>query len=239
MSAASRWSLRVSAMCGCGTRSPMSRCTTRTAGWRRTPSRECRLADFVRRGQVYGNRQSGPRGRAEFGGDRRYGGRYGDGANEFRNVDLRGVKGGARVTAGNAAIRMAVIGGEVYAKTSFAGVAVEDAGGPVTVENGNGSVTVAAKAGAGVQTDRDPDQLRADSRRCARGRGIHGHGKDLLRANSIRAGDDGERRDCGGYDQRKNRGRRVRNAPHQSERQHRYCQEVSEAASPDGNDMLI
>ena len=42
---------------------------------------------------------------------------------------------------------MAGIGGEVYAKTSFAGVAVEDAGGPVTVENANGSVTVAAKAG--------------------------------------------------------------------------------------------
>jgi hypothetical protein len=65
----------------------------------------------------------------------------------FANVDLRAVKGGARVTAGNSGIRMAGIGGEVYAKTSFAGVAVEDVGGPVTVENANGSVTVSAKAG--------------------------------------------------------------------------------------------
>jgi DUF4097 and DUF4098 domain-containing protein YvlB len=64
----------------------------------------------------------------------------------FGAIDLRGVKGGLRVTAGNSAIRLADVGGEVYAKTSFGGVTVDEAGGPITVENGNGSVTVRAKA---------------------------------------------------------------------------------------------
>jgi DUF4097 and DUF4098 domain-containing protein YvlB len=69
----------------------------------------------------------------------------------FANVDLRSVKGGARVTANNSGIRMAGIGGEVYARTSFAGTTVEDAAGPVTVESANGSVTVTAKAAQACQ----------------------------------------------------------------------------------------
>jgi hypothetical protein len=64
----------------------------------------------------------------------------------FGGIELRGVKGGARATAGNANIRLTDIGGEVYAKTSFAGVTVEDAEGPITVDNGSGSVTVRAKS---------------------------------------------------------------------------------------------
>ena len=56
------------------------------------------------------------------------------------------MKGGARVTAGNSSIRLNGIGGEVYAKTSFGGVTVDDPAGPVTVENQNGSVTVNTKA---------------------------------------------------------------------------------------------
>ena len=43
------------------------------------------------------------------------------------------------------------IGGEVYAKTSFGGVAVEDAAGPVTVEDQNGSVTVRGRASKNCQ----------------------------------------------------------------------------------------
>lgn len=65
----------------------------------------------------------------------------------FGAVDLRGVKGYARVTAGNAGIRLNDIGGEVYAKTSFDGVTVESAGGPITVENANGSVSATLKPG--------------------------------------------------------------------------------------------
>ena len=42
------------------------------------------LADFVRCRQVHGNRQGGSRGGAEFGRHRRYGGRDGDGADQFR-----------------------------------------------------------------------------------------------------------------------------------------------------------
>jgi hypothetical protein len=39
----------------------------------------------------------------------------------------------------------------VYAKTTFNGVTVTDAAGPITVENQNGSVTVSARAGQGCQ----------------------------------------------------------------------------------------
>jgi hypothetical protein len=49
----------------------------------------------------------------------------------------------------------------VFARTSFAGVTVSDAAGPVTVENQNGSVTVETRQGArcqpvGVQTSFAP-----------------------------------------------------------------------------------
>jgi hypothetical protein len=46
---------------------------------------------------------------------------------------------------------MTGIGGEAYAKSSFAGITVDDAVGPVTVENANGSVTVAARPGPACQ----------------------------------------------------------------------------------------
>lgn len=60
----------------------------------------------------------------------------------FGNVELRGVKAGARVQSANASVRVSDVTGEVFAATSFGGVTVENAGGPVTVENQNGSVTV-------------------------------------------------------------------------------------------------
>jgi len=60
---------------------------------------------------------------------------------------LREIKGGARVTAGNAAIRLTGIGGEVYARTRFGGIAMEDVGGPITVENANGPVTASPRPG--------------------------------------------------------------------------------------------
>jgi hypothetical protein len=55
------------------------------------------------------------------------------------------------VTSGNSAIRLNGIGGEVYAKTTFSGVTIADAAGPITVENQNGSVTVEAKSGQRCQ----------------------------------------------------------------------------------------
>jgi DUF4097 and DUF4098 domain-containing protein YvlB len=61
------------------------------------------------------------------------------------------VKGSARVTAGNSSIRLTGIGGEAYAKTSFNGVTISDAAGPITVESANGSVTVEPKGGQGCQ----------------------------------------------------------------------------------------
>jgi DUF4097 and DUF4098 domain-containing protein YvlB len=69
----------------------------------------------------------------------------------FGSVELRGVKAGARVTAGNSSIRLNGIGADVYAKTSFAGIDIGDVGGAVIVESANGSVTVAAKAGQRCQ----------------------------------------------------------------------------------------
>jgi len=69
----------------------------------------------------------------------------------YASIDLRGVKGGARATANNTSIRLSEIGGEIYARTSYAGVEVEESAGPVTVENGNGSVTVRMKAGQRCQ----------------------------------------------------------------------------------------
>ncbi len=69
----------------------------------------------------------------------------------FGNVDLRGVKGGARVTAGNSPVRLTSVGGEIYAKTSFGGIAVADAAGPVTAENGYGSITLEARPGGKCQ----------------------------------------------------------------------------------------
>lgn len=65
----------------------------------------------------------------------------------FGVVDLREIKGGARVIAGNTEIRLSDIEGEVYAKTSFAGITVLSAGGPITVESANGSVTAVPKPG--------------------------------------------------------------------------------------------
>jgi len=64
----------------------------------------------------------------------------------YGSIDLRGVKGGARASANNSSIRLTDIGGEIYARTSYAGVQIEESAGPVTVENGNGSVTVRMKA---------------------------------------------------------------------------------------------
>ena len=69
----------------------------------------------------------------------------------FAGVDLRDVKGAARVTAGNAYIKLTGIGGEVYAKTTFAPVNVSDAAGPITVEGQNGAVTVAGRPAAKCQ----------------------------------------------------------------------------------------
>ena len=66
----------------------------------------------------------------------------------FGGVDLRGVKGGARVTAQNSPVRLTGIGGEAWAKTTFAATTIEDVGGPITVESQNGSVTAAARSGA-------------------------------------------------------------------------------------------
>jgi hypothetical protein len=66
-------------------------------------------------------------------------------------VDLRDIKAGARVTAGNSAVKLAGVAGEVYAKTSFNGVTLSDIAGPVTVESGNGSVSVDARPGAKCQ----------------------------------------------------------------------------------------
>jgi len=69
----------------------------------------------------------------------------------FGSADLRRVKGGARVTAGNSPVRLVEIGGEVYVKTTFAGVDVSDASGPVTVEGQNGHVLVETKSGQRCQ----------------------------------------------------------------------------------------
>jgi hypothetical protein len=52
------------------------------------------------------------------------------------------------VTTGNSPIRLTGIGGEVFAKATFAGVTIGDAAGPITVENQNGSVIVDTKAGS-------------------------------------------------------------------------------------------
>jgi DUF4097 and DUF4098 domain-containing protein YvlB len=69
----------------------------------------------------------------------------------FGGVDLRGVKGGARVTAQNSPLRLVDIGGDVYAKTTFAGTTVENTAGPVTVESQNGTVAVTAKPAGGCK----------------------------------------------------------------------------------------
>jgi hypothetical protein len=69
----------------------------------------------------------------------------------FGGVDLRNVKGAARVTTNNSSIKLASIGGEVYARGSFQGIAITDSAGPITVENQNGSVVVETKAGGGCQ----------------------------------------------------------------------------------------
>jgi hypothetical protein len=61
----------------------------------------------------------------------------------FGSVDLRGIKGGARVTSGaNSSVRLSGIGGEAYVKTSFGGVTINDVAGPVNVEDQNGSIIV-------------------------------------------------------------------------------------------------
>ena len=104
-------------------------------------------ADVLRGRQVHGNRQGGARGGPEFGRHRRYGGRDGDRTDDLRERRPARSEGRRARDGGNSGIRMAGIGGEVYAKTTFAGTVVEDAGGPVTVESGNGSVSVTAKAG--------------------------------------------------------------------------------------------
>jgi hypothetical protein len=71
------------------------------------------------------------------------------------------------VTGGNAAIRLSDIGGEVYAKTSFDGVTVDSAGGPITVENANGSVTATARPGpckpVGLRTSFGPIRVTVPS----------------------------------------------------------------------------
>jgi len=69
----------------------------------------------------------------------------------FGGVDLRNIKGGARVTAGNSSVRLAGIGGEAYAKTTFNGISISDVAGPVTVESQNGSVIVETRAGSKCQ----------------------------------------------------------------------------------------
>jgi hypothetical protein len=61
------------------------------------------------------------------------------------------VKGGARVTAQNGAVRMVGVGGEVFAKSTFGGVDVSDAAGPITVENQNGYVTAELRPGGRCQ----------------------------------------------------------------------------------------
>jgi hypothetical protein len=57
------------------------------------------------------------------------------------------VRGAAHVTGNNSGIKLASIGGEVFAKSTFNGVTISDAAGPVTVENQNGSVTVETSGG--------------------------------------------------------------------------------------------
>jgi len=46
---------------------------------------------------------------------------------------------------------MSGIGGEAFAKTSFGGVSMDDIGGPITVEDQNGSITVASRPGQRCQ----------------------------------------------------------------------------------------
>lgn len=69
----------------------------------------------------------------------------------FGSVDLRNVRGGARVTATNTSVRLTSIGGEVFAKSTFHAITVTDAAGPVTVDSQNGSVTAETKSGAGCK----------------------------------------------------------------------------------------
>ena len=69
----------------------------------------------------------------------------------FGSVDLRSIRGAAHVTAGNSSIKLTTIGGDIYAKTTFAGTTIADASGAVTVESQNGSVTVETKGGAGCK----------------------------------------------------------------------------------------
>jgi hypothetical protein len=69
-------------------------------------------------------------------------------ATTFGSIEVRGIKGGARVdSANNTNVRMTGIGGEAYVKTTFGGVTLTDVAGPITVENQNGSVTVEARPG--------------------------------------------------------------------------------------------
>ena len=149
----------------------------------------------------------------------------------FANVDLRGVKGGARVTAGNAGIRMAGIGGEAYAKSSFAGITRGRRRRP-----GHGGERQRIghrdpQAGTSLPADCDSNQLRADPRGRTRRFGLHRQRKDLVRTDSLRARDDRQRSDCRGFNQRKNCGRRLRDALDESEWQHRHREALVGQAS--------
>ena len=152
----------------------------------------------------------------------------------FANVDLRGVKGGARVTAQNSAIRLADIGGEVYAKTTFAATTVEERGRTDHGGERNGSVTVTAKPGAGMQADRDsaPPSRRFASR-CPPASGYTVTGRTSFGRIQSEQEMTRERRDRGRFDQRQDRRRRLRNAPHRPERQHRHREApVGQASRP-------
>lgn len=69
----------------------------------------------------------------------------------FGAVDLRDIKGAARVTASNTSIHLVNVGGEAYAKTTFNGVTISGVSGPVTVEGQNSTVSVDPRKGTTCQ----------------------------------------------------------------------------------------
>ena len=145
----------------------------------------------------------------------------------FGGVDLRDVKGGARVTAGNSSIRLTGIGGEAYAKTTFNGITISDVAGPVTVENQNGSVIVDARRGAKCQpislhTTFGPIRVTVPA----------GAGYNVTARTSFgRIHSDAEITVTGDLSPDsltgKIGGRRLRSPPDGPERQHRHFQEIT------------
>ena len=89
----------------------------------------------------------------------------------FGGVDLRDVKGGARVTAGNSSVRLAGVAGEVFAKTSFGGVTITDAGDGDSGERQRID-HARDRARPEVPTDFAAHHFRADPRHGSPGSGI-------------------------------------------------------------------